>query len=135
MMTDNRSLTFLTPPVAVKQPQVLELHGDKRVDDYFWMRDREDEQVISYLEAENAYTDSIMKHTESLQTKLYEEMLGRIKETDLSVPYRKGDYYYYSRTEEGKAYSIFCRKKSSQNLQLSEIKLISSSPFHLHFRQ
>jgi oligopeptidase B len=113
MMIDNRSLTFLTPPVAVKQPQVLELHGDKRVDDYFWMRDRENEKVISYLEAENAYTESIMKHTESLQTKLYEEMLGRIKETDLSVPYRKGDYYYYSRTEEGKAYPIFCRKRGS----------------------
>ncbi|MBW4508905.1 MAG: S9 family peptidase [Scytonematopsis contorta HA4267-MV1] len=113
MMIDNRSLTFLTPPVAVKQLQVLELHGDKRVDNYFWMRDRENEQVISYLEAENAYTDSVMKHTESLQTKLYEEMLGRIKETDLSVPYRKGEYYYYSRTEEGKAYPMFCRKKGS----------------------
>ncbi|MBE9013152.1 oligopeptidase B, partial [Pseudanabaenaceae cyanobacterium LEGE 13415] len=102
-----------TPPIASKQPYVHELHGDKRNDDYFWLRDRENPEVIAYLEAENAYTDTIMQHTESLQTKLYDEMLSRIQEDDLSVPYRKGDYYYYSRTETGKAYPIYCRKHQS----------------------
>jgi oligopeptidase B len=103
----------LTPPVAEKHPQVLVVHGDERIDDYFWMRDSNDPNVIAYLEAENAYTDAMMQHTQGLQTTLYSEMLARIKETDLSVPYRKDDYYYYSRTEEGKDYPIYCRKKGS----------------------
>jgi len=107
------SLEKTFPPTAEKQPYVHELHGDQRHDDYFWMRDRQDPKVISYLEAENAYTQSVMQHTEELQTLLYQEMLARIQETDLSVPYRKGDFYYYSRTEEGKAYSIYCRKQGS----------------------
>ncbi|WP_414587108.1 S9 family peptidase [Scytonema sp. PCC 10023] len=112
-MNEHDLQTTVTPPIAEKQPQVLELHGDQRVDNYFWMREQNNPKVIAYLEAENAYTNAMMQHTETLQTKLYEEMLGRIKETDLSVPYRKDDYYYYSRTEEGKAYPIFCRKKGS----------------------
>lgn len=101
------------PPIAPKQPQVLTNHGDKRIDDYFWMRDSNDPKVIAYLEAENAYTEAMMQHTEPLQSTLYNEMLARIKETDLSVPYRQADYYYYSRTEEGKSYPIHCRKKGS----------------------
>jgi oligopeptidase B len=113
MAQENRQSPQVTPPVAQKQPEVLVLHGDERVDDYFWMRDANDPNVIAYLEAENAYTRAMMQHTETLQTTLYDEMLARIKETDLSVPYRKGDYYYYSRTEEGKAYPIYCRKKGS----------------------
>ena len=114
-----------TPPVAQKLPQVLVLHGDERVDNYFWMRDRNDLKVIAYLEAENAYTSAMMQHTEALQTTLYEEMLARLKETDLSVPYRKGDYYYYSRTEEGKAYPIYCRKQGS--LDASEEVLLDQN--------
>jgi oligopeptidase B len=114
MMNQKQSLeTSIKPPVAKKHPQILELHGDKRVDNYFWMRERENPAVIEYLEAENAYTEAMMKRTEALQQNLYEEMLSRIKETDLSVPSRKDDYYYYSRTEEGKAYAIHCRKKGS----------------------
>lgn len=101
------------PPIAPKQPQVLTNHGDKRIDDYFWMRDSNDPKVIAYLEAENAYTEAMMQHTEPLQSTLYNEMLARIKETDLSVPYRQADYYYYSRTEGGKSYPIHCRKKGS----------------------
>lgn len=112
MNTIGSSHTTVTPPIAEKQPQVLELHADKRIDNYFWMRDREDPKAIAYLEAENAYTQAKMQHTEAFQTQLYEEMLSRIKETDLSVPYRKDEYYYYSRTEEGKAYPIYCRKKA-----------------------
>ncbi|MBD2034207.1 S9 family peptidase [Leptolyngbya sp. FACHB-321] len=101
------------PPIADKQPHRLSIHGDDRTDDYFWLRYRDEPNVIAYLEAENDYTKAVMAHTESLQTALYDEMLARIQETDLSVPYRKGDYYYYSRTETGKAYPIYCRKAGS----------------------
>jgi oligopeptidase B len=110
---NNFQYDIVNPPIAEKQSQVLELHGDRRIDDYFWLRDIENDKAIAYLEAENAYTHSMMQHTEALQTKLYNEMLARIQETDLSVPVRKDDYYYYSRTEEGKAYPIHCRKKGS----------------------
>jgi oligopeptidase B len=103
----------LSPPIAEKRPHTLSIHNDERIDPYYWMRDRSDPKTIAYLEAENAYTEAVVKHTEGLQKALYDEMLGRIKETDLSVPYRKDDYYYYSRTEEGKAYPIYCRKKGS----------------------
>jgi oligopeptidase B len=102
-----------SPPIADQQSQVLSLHGDDRVDPYFWLRHRDDPKTIAYLNAENDYTEAMMAHTEALQTSLYDEMLARIQETDLSVPYRKGDYYYYSRTETGKAYPIYCRKAGS----------------------
>jgi oligopeptidase B len=109
----DNSQDLLTPPVAKKQPDILELHGDSRIDNYFWMRDIENPEVTAYLEAENAYTEAVMQPTEALQQQLYEEMLSRIQETDLSVPVRKDNYFYYSRTEEGKAYGIHCRKKDS----------------------
>lgn len=101
------------PPIAKKQPKVTEIHGIKLTDDYFWMREKANPEVRAYLEAENAYTESVMKSTEPLQKKLYGEMLARIKQTDTNVPYKEGDYFYYSRTEEGKQYPIFCRKKGS----------------------
>ncbi|MBH8578297.1 S9 family peptidase [Nostocaceae cyanobacterium CENA369] len=123
----------VTPPIAEKQPQVLELHGDRRVDNYFWIRDIDNPKVIEYLEAENAYTAEMMQHTEAMQTKLYDEMLARIQETDLSVPYRKDDYYYYSRTEEGKAYRIYCRKKGNldaiEEILLDENELAAEHDF------
>jgi len=100
-------------PKAEKIPYVHSLHGDERIDPYFWMRDRQNPAVIAYLEAENAYTEATMQQTQPLQTTLYKEMLSRIQETDLSVPCRDGDYYYYSRTEAGQAYAIHCRKKGS----------------------
>ncbi len=103
----------LTPPIAAKHPHELVTHGDKRIDDYYWLRQQDKPEVIDYLKAENDYTEAKMKHTEDLQKALYDEMLSRIKETDLSVPYRLKDYYYYSRTEEGKGYSILCRKYQS----------------------
>jgi oligopeptidase B len=101
------------PPVARKQPKVDVVHGDERVDDYFWMRDKADPEVAAYLEAENAYADAVMKPTEAFQSSLYDEMLARIQETDVNVPYRHGAYFYYSRTEQGKQYPILCRKKDS----------------------
>jgi oligopeptidase B len=99
------------PPVAAKIPRVTVIHGLTRVDDYAWLRDRGTEHVTAYLEAENAYTEQIMEHTRELQSALYEEMLARIQQTDLSVPYRLGGYVYYSRTEEGLQYQYMCRRK------------------------
>ncbi|MFH2056951.1 MAG: S9 family peptidase [bacterium] len=98
------------PPVAQIIPKVDTLHGDVRVDNYFWLRDKSDSNVIAYLEAENAYTEAMTAHTKDFQEKIFQELIGRIKETDLDVPYKLGSYYYYSRTEEGKEYKIYCRK-------------------------
>jgi oligopeptidase B len=92
---------------------VSEVHGERRVDDYHWLRDKSDPQVRDYLEAENVHADGVMQHTEPLQERLYREMLARIQETDQNVPYRKGDFFYYSRTEQGKQYPIHCRKRGS----------------------
>ena len=99
-----------TPPVAKKIEQVSTLHGDRRVDEYAWLRDKENPEVIAYLEQENAYADKVMAPLQPLEQALYDEMLGRIKQTDMSVPYRKHGYLYYTRTEDGKQYAIFCRK-------------------------
>jgi oligopeptidase B len=101
------------PPVATIHPKIDTLHGEVRTDNYFWIRNKSDPQVISYLEAENAYTAAKMKHTEALQQKLYDEMLSRIKENDLSVPVLDHGYYYYNRTEKGKNYPVHLRKKGS----------------------
>jgi oligopeptidase B len=100
-------------PVARRTPRITDIHGERIEDDYFWLRDKENPETAAYLEAENAYCDAFMKPTEGFQDRLYKEMLARIQETDLSVPYKDGAYFYYSRTEEGKQYSILCRKKGS----------------------
>ncbi len=89
------------------------VHGERRVDEYFWLRERDNPEVRAYLEAENAYADALLAPTEPLQSRLYQEMLGRIKETDQNVPYRKGSFFYYSRTEQGRQYPIHCRKEGS----------------------
>ncbi|UCE11757.1 MAG: S9 family peptidase [Candidatus Thorarchaeota archaeon] len=103
------------PPVAKKKPREFEIHGVKFRDDYFWLREKESEEVVGYLEAENAYVISMTSHTADFQHKLFEEMKGRIKETDESVPMRIDDYYYYHRTEEGKNYQIHCRRHESMD--------------------
>jgi oligopeptidase B len=94
-------------------PHVTQIHGHTLTDDYFWMRDRSDPDVLAHLEAENAATAAAMSATQPLQAVLYREMLGRIKQTDLSVPSRIGDYLYYSRTEEGRQYPCMCRRRGS----------------------
>src|SRR5580693_8195402 len=101
------------PPVAKKVPKTTEVNGRKLVDNYFWLRDKKNPEVKAYLEAENAYADAVMKPTEAFRKRLYDEMLSRIKENDVDVPYKEGDYFYYSRTEAGKQYQIRCRKKGS----------------------
>lgn len=101
------------PPVADRIEKKVVAFGDTLVDYYDWLKDKSDPKVIDYLKAENAYADFILKDTKRLQKKLYKEMIGRIQETDISVPVKQDDYYYYSRTEKGKQYSIYCRKKGS----------------------
>jgi len=108
-------MTPPTPPVAPQQPHFFDLHGDRRSDPWAWLREKEDPAVRAYLEAENAYADGAMAPIGPFRSALYDEMLGRIKQTDLSVPYRDGKYWYYSRTEEGKQYSIHCRKLGSRD--------------------
>jgi len=102
--------SMLQPPTTEKKPKITEINGDKLVDNYFWLREKSNPAVISHLEAENAYTDATMKPTEPFQAKLYNEILSHIKQTDENVPYRWGDYFYYTRTKEGLQYPIFCRK-------------------------
>ena len=115
VLTAADTASLPAPPVAKKVPHVTEVNGHKMVDNYFWLRDKPNPEVRAYLEDENAYTDAVMKPTEPFQKKLYDEMLRRIKETDVEVPYREGDYFYYSRTEAGKQYPIRCRRKGSMD--------------------
>ncbi len=94
------------PPVARRHPVEHVIHDDRRIDDYAWLHEKQNPEVIAYLNAENAYTDAVLRGTEAFQEKLYQEMLGRILQTDLSVPYRLRGYLYFTRTEEGKQYAI-----------------------------
>jgi oligopeptidase B len=100
----------LTPPIAPIHPVETKIHNRTLTDDYAWLRERESPEVIAYLEAENAYTVAVTAPEESLRKTLYEEMLSHIKETDVSVPFRENKYWYYSRTEQGSQYPIYCRK-------------------------
>jgi oligopeptidase B len=101
------------PPRAKVLPVTTVVHGERRVDEYAWLRRKDDPDVRGYLEAENAYADAVMAPKRGLQETLYAEMLGRIRETDQSVPYRKGGFFHYSRTEQGKQYPIHCRRRGS----------------------
>ena len=113
-----------TPPDAAKKPHEMTIHGDTRVDDYYWMRltdeqksaeekDSHTQEVVDYIDAENDYTESRLKHTKKFQDKLFDEIVGRIKKDDESVPYLDNGYFYYTRYEKGKEYAIHCRKKES----------------------
>ena len=101
------------PPMAEKKTKTTNIHGTTLVDDYFWLREKTNPEVMAHLKAEEAYTESMMKHTAPLQEKLYNEMLSHIKQTDSAVPFRSGNYFYYTRTEEGKQYPIYCRRKGN----------------------
>ena len=108
-----RAADLPKPPVAKIIPRTLTIHDHERVDNYQWLRERDNPEVMQYLEAENAYTEAMMKNTEPLQARLYEEITSRIKQTDLSVPTRIDNFYYYTCTFEGKNYPVHCRKKGS----------------------
>ena len=100
-------------PIAPKRPKKITTHGETRIDPWFWLRDVDDPETMEYLRAENAYTEAAMAPEEELQERLYQEMRGRIKEDDSTVPEKEGDYYYYTRFEEGLQYPIYCRKHLS----------------------
>jgi oligopeptidase B len=101
------------PPIAKKNKKELVSNGHSRTDNYYWLKERENPEVIDYLNAENEYTTAILKDSEGLQEKLYTEIVGRIKQTDISVPYLMNGYFYYTRFEEGKDYPVYCRKEKS----------------------
>ncbi|HYE30144.1 MAG TPA: S9 family peptidase [Methylomirabilota bacterium] len=121
------------PPIAKREPKEIVTHGDRRVDDYFWLRDKTNQNVISYLEAENTYADAFLRPTAPLQEKLYKEMLGYLKEDDSSAPLKLGEFFYYHRTEKGKNYRIHCRKKGSlsapEEIVLNENELAKGHEF------
>ncbi len=109
-MTINKDIQ---PPVAEKNPKKLEIHGDTRIDNYYWLNERDNPDVLNYLNAENDYYDKMTAHTKKFQEDLFEEMKGRIKEDDESVPYKSNGYYYITRYETGKQYPVYVRKKGS----------------------
>ncbi len=101
------------PPVAAVRPHRFDEHGNVRIDPYYWLKDRSNPEVVTYLEDENAYTTAVMAHTEALQERLYEELKGRVLQNDQSVPFRERNYFYYTRLVEGKNYPIYARKRGS----------------------
>ncbi|MEM1258707.1 MAG: oligopeptidase B, partial [Bacteroidota bacterium] len=103
----------IQPPIAPKKPKKLEKHGDVRIDTYYWLNQRDNPEVLAYLEAENAYYKKMTSHTEKFQRELFGEMKSRIKEDDSSVPYKLNGYYYFTRYETRKEYPIYTRKKGS----------------------
>ena len=104
----------ITPPKAPKRQTILETHSDKRIDNYFWLNERDSPEVLAYLEAENAYFKQQTQHTQALEEALFQEMKGRIKEDDQSVPYKYNGYWYYSRFEQGKEYPIYLRQRDEE---------------------
>ncbi len=122
-----------TPPVAHRIPKTDTLHGDTREDDYFWLRDKSDPRVAEYLNEENAYADAVMAHTKPLQDALYDEILSHIEQTDVEAPYLFRGWYYYVRTEEGKQYPIYCRRRGSteapEEITLNLNQMGESLPF------
>ena len=100
-------------PMPEQKPTELEIHGDVRIDNYFWLKERENPEVIAYLEAENAYTEQEMQPMQGMRGILFDEIKSRIKEDDESAPYKRGDYFYYRRFVEGSEYPIYARKKGS----------------------
>ena len=122
-------------PMARTIARVSTVHGETRVDEYSWLRDREDPETLAYLQAENRYTQAVMRHTEELQEQLYQELRGRIKETDLSVPEQVDDWLYYARTEAGGQYPIYCRRRLAS--EWDESVLLDQNPLavgHSYFR-
>lgn len=121
--SNRHTLIDMKPPIAEKKPKELTIHGHTRIDNYFWLNQRDDSSVINYLKAENAYTDAMMQDTKEFQDAIYNEIISRIKQTDESVPYLDNGFYYYTRFEEGKEYPIYCRKKG--NLEAIEEILLN----------
>ncbi|MFN4299197.1 MAG: S9 family peptidase [Thermaurantimonas sp.] len=124
----------IKPPMAERIPKVLEIHGDRRIDYYYWLNERENPKVIDYLKAENAYTETIFSELKPLKDKIFQELKSRIKEDDSSVPYESNGYFYYYRYEAGKEYPVYCRKQgnlqASEEIMLDQNKLAEGKKFH-----
>ena len=133
MSSTNRPAAVAVPPVAAREPKVIPIHATELRDDYAWLRDKGSDRVTAYLEAENAYTAAAMAGTEALQQQLYDEILSHIKEDDVSVPYRDGEWEYLNRTEKGLQYPRFCRRPVSEPTHESIIldvnQLAEGQPF------
>ena len=106
---------FPAPPIAEIIPDTFTNFGQMRIDNYYWLKDKNNPHVIEYIKAENAYTDSVMASTKTLRENIYNEIVGRIKEDDQSYPSFRNGYYYYSRTEKGKQYRTYLRRKGSMD--------------------
>ena len=120
------------PPAAPIRPHVLTTHGLERIDNYYWLRDRSDPETIAYLEAENRYLDDELADLTPLRSALFEEFKSRIRQTDMSVPYRKNGWLYYTRVEEGRSYPIFCRRltpDAPEQILLDANKEAESEPY------
>ena len=121
------------PPVAEKIRKEFQEFGTTRVDNYYWLKERDNPRVVEYLKAENEYLKAVLKPTEALQEKLFQEIVGRIKPTDMSVPYRDNGYFYYTRFEGGKEYPVYCRKKASldapEEVMLNGNEMAEGQPF------
>jgi oligopeptidase B len=122
-MNLNHDIQMIRPPRAEKRPRTITQHGHSRIDDYFWLRYRDDPAVRAYVDAENEHTSAKMAHTQHLREQLYTELRGRIKEDDATYPERRGDFLYYTRTEKNKQYRIHCRRRAAPNDSPEEILL------------
>jgi oligopeptidase B len=124
---------LMQPPHAAKLAHQIEIHGDTIVDDYFWLRERDNPQVMAYLNAENEYTEQVLAPHAELRESLFQELKARVKENDRSVPVKKDDYYYYSRVAAGQQYAIHCRKhgdlNSPEEIILDENQLAEGQPY------
>jgi len=114
-VTITKQSDFPAPPVAEVIPDTFNNFGQQRIDSYYWIRDKNNPNIIEYLTAENAYTDTVMASTTALQETIFNEIVGRIKEDDETYPSFRNGYYYYSRTEKGKQYRTYCRRKGSMD--------------------
>ena len=126
--TSQSSVPRPDPPVPERRPVRLEAHGDVRIDDWYWLQDKDDPAVIAHLQDENAYTDAMTTGTAGLRDGLFTEMVARIEETDLSVPVRKGPWLYYGRTVEGSSYGIHCRRPAGPDGGTSSPRCRRSRP-------
>ncbi len=124
----------MKPPVAKRIPTDVSVHDDRRVDEYAWLRDRENPEVIAYLNEENAYAEAMLEPTREFQEQLYREMVARINETDSSVPVTRDDFHYYTRTEKGRQYEVFCRRRGAldgpEQVLLDENRLAEGHAYH-----
>lgn len=128
-------LILTSPPIAKKVPHEITVHGHTRIDSYYWMNDRTDPEVIDYLNQENGYLKEQLRHTEGFQEKLFEEMKGRLKEDDESVPYFKDGFCYYTKFIKGEEYPLFCRKKGSMTAEeeiLLDINLLAAGQDYMN---